>query len=92
VPRYSVQRNEAAPRAAAKTDPLENAVEALTDLFLLAACDDLIFHAQSAFSLSASYFKSRNDAGICPLHYQRSILTSPRRQWLQCAANPVAVD
>lgn len=35
-------------------DPLENATEALTDLYLLAACDGLVFSSRSSFGYVAS--------------------------------------
>ncbi len=67
------QPGEPLHRSADKGDPLENAVEALTDLFLLAACDYLVFPGQSSFSLTASYFSAAPDEQIMPL--------SPRAGW-----------
>jgi hypothetical protein len=61
------QPGEPLHRAADKGDRLENAVEALTDLFLLAACEYLIFPAQSSFSLTASYFSAARPSNILPL-------------------------
>jgi hypothetical protein len=61
------QPGEPLHRSADKGDPLANAVEALTDLFLLAACDYLVFPGQSSFSLTASYFCAAPAAQTMPL-------------------------
>ena len=61
------QPGEPLHRAADKADSLENAVEALTDMFLLAACDYLIFPSQSSFSLTASYFSAAQPSNILAL-------------------------
>ena len=61
------QPGEPLHRSADKGDPLANAVEALTDLFLLPACDYLVFPGQSSFSLTASYFCAAPAAQIMPL-------------------------
>ena len=73
-------------RSADKGDALENAVEALTDLFLLAACDYLVFPAQSSFSMTASYFAAVPDDRIMPLHPRagwRERLSGLRRRLLR---------
>jgi hypothetical protein len=67
------EAGEALHISSSNNDKLNNVKEALVDMFLLAACDYLIFPAWSSFSLCSSYFSNASSENIYPLKKQGGV-------------------